>query len=127
MFTAEQETRLMEALKAPKARYDKIARMFGTTEMAVRNFDIEVLGRWKRSQDGWGDPAIRKFAVARRHIDGMWDDRSERIREARNTYDNGTHEMCSGRDGLYIILYSIPRKEPVLDRRPYFRRDFGRG
>jgi hypothetical protein len=127
MFTTEQSDRLKESLSTGKARYDKLARVFATTEMAIRNFDIEVCGRWVTSPDGWGPLSLRPHAVARRHIDGEWDNRSERIKEARWKYDKGLTEMCSGRDGYWIILYSLPRKEVDEARRLYFSRDFGRG
>lgn len=69
---------------------------------------------------GYGRPEIRDFLVARRRAHGEWLDKDQgAIEEARVKYDKGLSEIATGRDGSFILLYSIPRKKPVK-RSPYF-------
>lgn len=69
---------------------------------------------------GNGRPDIEKYMVARKRAGDEWDNTLPDIAEARKQYEAGTHEMCTGRDGDWLILYAIPRA--VVTPRPnYFR------
>lgn len=60
-----------------------------------------------------GRPELRKFMVAHRHVDApVWPmDFEAKILDARRKYEEGTHEMCQGRDVRgYFVLYLIPRR-----------------
>lgn len=72
---------------------------------------------WQRPAE-LGRPKLTKFIVSSRHINEIgWPKVDRRLIEtARRNYEAGTHEMCSGRDGQWIILYSIPRKKKVAPR-----------
>lgn len=61
--------------------------------------------RW----DGYGHPDKKKYFVARMLGNQVWNNEIPEVAEARRAYEAGTHEMVTGRDGPYIILYSIPR------------------
>jgi hypothetical protein len=54
----------------------------------------------------------RKYIVSRRHADNpVWPREDQRkIEDARALYEAGTHEMITGRDRDWFILYSIPRQ-----------------
>lgn len=60
-----------------------------------------------------GRPEVRSFMVAHRHVDApVWPTEFEgKIQDARRKYEEGTHEMCQGRDLRgYFVLYLIPRR-----------------
>jgi hypothetical protein len=70
---------------------------------------------------GQGRPEIIQFIVARRRVTAReWDNQSQDIAEARAKYELGTHDMATGRDGCWLILYSIPLKRAV-PRTNYFK------
>lgn len=53
----------------------------------------------------------RKYIVSRRHAENPhWPKEDQtKIEKARANYEAGTHEMITGRDREWFILYSIPR------------------
>ena len=71
-------------------------------------------------------PHMVRFAVAiKPRGGGEWPSRyREAITIARRRYDEGTHEMCSGHERGFVILYSIPRKKPD-QREGFFNREWG--
>ena len=69
---------------------------------------------------GRGRPELEKFIVATKASDEQWNNNAPELQQCRARYEAGTHEMCQGRDGDTILLYSIPRA--VVEPRPgYFR------
>lgn len=60
--------------------------------------------------EGWGRPELRDFLVARTKAGTSWDNDEPEIAEARRAYEAGTVELCTGRDGRYLLLYAFPRK-----------------
>jgi hypothetical protein len=58
---------------------------------------------------GRGRPELEQFIAATKNVNDPWDNSKPELRQARARYEAGTHEMCQGRDGDTIILYSIPR------------------
>lgn len=119
-YTEEQILQLKEELSRPNAKRDRVAKRFGIDETRLRDFEINHMNRWVQSTDGWGRAELRKYAVARRHVDGGWDPRSDKIKFAKDAYDRGVSEMCQARDGFWIVMYSIPRKIVDRNRLPYF-------
>jgi hypothetical protein len=69
---------------------------------------------------GLGRPELQGFTVARKRPWELWDNNSEAVFAARAQYEAGTHEMTTGRDGDWLILYSIPRKKIAPHRMGYF-------
>lgn len=69
---------------------------------------------------GQGRPELVEYLVARKHPTGLWDNAEPAIRAARRAYEAGTHELTTGRDGDWLLLYSIPRKKAVKGRSNYF-------
>lgn len=60
-----------------------------------------------------GKDYFRKYIVSVRHCENPlwpWADQ-DKIEDARNKYEAGTHEMCQGRDRDWFVLYCIPRKK----------------
>lgn len=75
----------------------------------------------KHSTDGWGKKELRPWLVSRKASGDAWPEADkEKIEKAREAYDDGITEMCQGRDGDFILLYSIPRKRPVKRIYRYF-------
>lgn len=71
--------------------------------------------------DGYGDPAMKEHLMARRKAMGPgWDNTREKVALARKRFEEGTHIMVTGRDGPFLLLYSIPRKRPVEAQPNYF-------
>lgn len=69
--------------------------------------------------DGEGPPNLRQYAVAKKKVLEPWDNYDPSIVLARKNYNAGTHDMFTGRDGSWLILYSRPRAVPVI-REIYF-------
>ncbi len=82
-------------------------------EKHPRPFRDEVYG-------GLGRPDIRDFTVDRKKVWEVWDNDKPAIAKARADYEAGTIEMCTGRDGDWLILYAIPRTKQATDRAGYF-------
>jgi hypothetical protein len=61
--------------------------------------------RW----DGYGNPEKRKFLVGRMPSTETWNNEIPEVAAARKAFEAGTHELGTGRDGPYILLYSFPR------------------
>lgn len=60
---------------------------------------------------GEGRPELREFLVGRRKaMAAGWDNKEPAIAAARAALEAGTHIMTTGRDGPWLLLYSIPRK-----------------
>lgn len=72
---------------------------------------------------GLGRPELQSFIVGRKKAMEVWDNTDPLIAQARSDYEAGTHDMVSGRDGAWIILYSIPR-DTVTPRPNYFKPEF---
>lgn len=72
---------------------------------------------WQRPA-GLGKPKLRRFIVSSRHLyERGWPVGDQAgISEARRKYDNGTHELATGREGNFLVLYCIPRRRPVPPR-----------
>ena len=61
---------------------------------------------------------LEKYKVAEIRAGMAWAS-TPAILKAKHDYDAGLTEMCTGRDGDVLILYSIPRKTRAR-RTPYF-------
>lgn len=71
--------------------------------------------------EGLGLPNMQQYIVARKRPWELWDNKVDPVLTARADYEAGTHEMLTGRDGDWLILYSIPRKVVAKDRQNYFQ------
>lgn len=68
---------------------------------------------------GYGRQELRQFFVARKRAYQPWDNSTPEIAAAREAYEAGTHDMATGRDGAWLILYLFPRNT-VTPRPGYF-------
>ncbi len=71
---------------------------------------------------GRGRPELEPYLVAaRRAGDRGWDNEDRGIVVARAALEAGTHIMVTGRDGQWLLLYSIPRRGARDPRPNYFQ------
>ena len=67
------------------------------------------------------NPKLDRYIVVRKHVNSAWPITRDLI-IAKQQYDLGEVEICTGRDGDELILYAIPRKQIAKGRTPYFFR-----
>lgn len=86
----------------------------------------DALSNTQEYNGGKGREELMPFTVARRLAsDRGWDNTDSEIVKARAAFEAGTHEMATGRDGKFLILYSIPRKRREPNRDGYFMPEQG--
>lgn len=123
-LTPEIEKEILQVYEQTRRSPFKTARQVGVSineVFEVLNKNTESLEKASERHGGMGRPEMQKYLVARRKVAvRQWDNSSEEIAEARQNYANGTHELCTGRDGPWLLLYSIPRQRPVSGRERYF-------
>lgn len=121
-YTEAERRQIVQTLNECKGNYEIAARKLGINPSVVRWADVVVNKKFNATQDGRGRPELRAYIVAIRDIDATptWDNSDPKIAKARQDYDDGKIEMVTGRDGMNLILYAIPRRE-VEVRKPYFK------
>ena len=71
---------------------------------------------------GEGRPEMHIYLVARMKPGASgWDNEDGSIALARQRYCDGTHDMATGRDGRWLLLYSIPLKKAISARPDFFK------
>ena len=103
-----------EEMQGFEATPAKVARKLGVPTYVVR----QVLS----PEPPPGKINLADHIVATRRFFDEWDNDDPGIVEARQAYDDGNVEMCTGRDearGLFV-LYAIPRRRPIDRKCPYF-------
>lgn len=87
--------------------------------LQVQNEESQPRTTREERYGGMGHPDVERFTVARKKVTSPWNNFDPDIAEARQRLEDGTHTMCTGYDGEWAILYSIPLKK--LDPKPgYF-------
>jgi hypothetical protein len=95
----------------------KTARKFGVAveyiNDIVRSQKIEQVPDTSTCAfEGFGDPEKKKYLVARNLANQSWDNNRPEVASARSKYEAGTHDMATGRDGPWLLLYLFPRAVP---------------
>jgi len=116
----KQKDKALKLLNEYKGNYEKVAKDLHVKAYLVRELDIAHHKRYNYTPEGRGPVKLQPFIVAISKAGTAWDNDEPNIAKARDDYDAGLTEMTTGRDGLNLILYSIPRKKPINNRRPYF-------
>src|SRR5688572_12356800 len=83
--------------KALHITLDRVRAVVGENEYTPEKKNVTTY-------DGMGRPELEKYVVARKDAFDEWDNDNPSIQEARRRHEAGTHIMCSGRDGDWIIL-----------------------
>lgn len=121
-MSAEDEL-IRDELKNPGANPSKVARLLGLDLNRVRALaggQSNVISL-DNGPANIGRETLRPYIVAVKQADGSWPiHKWPEIERAQRQYDDGTHEMFQGRDGIWIILYCRPRRKAVAPR-TYFK------
>lgn len=87
---------------------------------AVVDANKESAAKSDESHGGYGKPNLRRYLIARKKgMTSGWNNDDPKIKAARDGLEEGTNTMVTGRDGTWILLYSIPLKT-VRPRPNYF-------
>lgn len=113
IITPEIEAEIVASLKRTRSPF-RVATKVGVdvnTVMQILEKNEDKLSEIPERNGGLGREELRPYVVARRLAsETSWDNDDPKISEARDNFEAGTHIMATGRDGAYLILYSIPRK-----------------
>jgi hypothetical protein len=120
MIPDDKRQRVLEVLKENDGDYVKTAKDTHTPMQTVREIDIIENKKFGYTPEGKGRKELQKHIVAIRRADESWPDNDPKIQEARDAYDAGKVTLCTGRDGLNMILYAIPKKVIDINPTPYF-------
>lgn len=76
--------------------------------------------------EGWGRESMHPYIISRRHVQwAKWPDEDlQRLYEHKKLHDEGKVTMCQGRDGDWLIQYSIPNNPPVRRGAYFFAGDY---
>ena len=112
--------KILAALEKNDGDYDLTAAEIHVSSIIVRETDIVENKRHNFTEEGIGPKHLQKYIVAVAKVHEGWDNTDETIREARDKYNRGEVEITTGRDGLNMMLYAIPRKTINEDTADYF-------
>lgn len=123
MLSPEEVDDVIDQFRRLKSPF-RVAKLLNIDVQEVWNVleeNPERLARVPTRFGGDGRPEIFAFLVARRKVtDTCWDNNSPEIRQARADFEAGTHNMVTGRDGSWLLMYMFPQ-EVVTPRRDYFK------
>lgn len=126
MITPEIRQEIVAELRKTRAP-GKVARSLGIDIRLVLPIADELSGLPRTSHEerfgGYGRPELSEFLVGRKRAHETWDNSDPLIAGARDAYEAGTHDMATGRDGDWLLLYSIPKRR-VTPRPAYFQPEF---
>ena len=85
--------------------------------LQVAEQENQPRSRYEEHNGGEGRADILVYRIARKKAWQVWNNDDPAIAKGRADYEAGTHEMATGRDGDWLLLYSIPRKkvDPRID------------
>ena len=118
----EKINKIVNLLDAHKGDYTKVAKAANVGKILVYHVDVVHNKRFNRTEKGLGPENLQKYIIATREADdGIgWNNDDPKIKKARELYDEGVIEMATGRDGMNLLLYAIPRQFKDEGREPYF-------
>lgn len=120
-LTQAERDLIVLTLSENKGSYEKTSKILGISARIVYHVDVTENKRYNFTAEGRGKLALQKYIVAIRDLTngGIWDNSDPLILKARKDYDDGKVEMMTGRDGMNLILYAVPRRIKA-DRKPWF-------
>ena len=90
---------------------EKMARTIGISMDLLEKVEILHRKRYNCTVNGKGPMHMQKYLIAQKPVDGVWDEKDVKIKTARRMYNEGTAEITTGRDGLTMNMYLIPRND----------------
>lgn len=124
-ITPEVEAEVIDVFKRTRGSPFKTATETGVDvkdvwDIVDRNKD--KISAFEERHGGQGRPELQRYlAATRRAGDRGWDLENAGVVRARANLELGTHIMATGRDGQWLLLYSIPRKGPRDPKPGYFQ------
>lgn len=123
MLSPDVTDEVIQAYKRLKSPF-RVAKLLSLDVKQVWNVieeNPELIAAVPSRFGGDGRPELLPYLAARRKVsDFGWDNNSADILQARADYEAGTHNMVTGRDGNWLLMYMIPQKR-VTPRPEYFR------
>lgn len=121
-FTEEQLELIQTCIEKHKDNSEAVKAQLRISQIQLDLANILIYKTHNYTDEGMGRQSLQKHLVARRNrfLTRGWNDEDKKIIKARELYDQGLVEMTTGIDGIYILLYAIPRKQPDGYRIPYF-------
>lgn len=118
----EERVHILQTLADCKGDYVQAAKKLSISVDTISWVDMVENKRFNYTEAGRGRPELWKYIVAIRSVFETlgWRNNDKAIIKAREDYDAGKVELCTGRDGENLILYAIPRKVIAKGRKPYF-------
>lgn len=103
---------ILDTLKACEGNYEKTAKRLMVSIALVEETDIIHNRKYNYTDAGRGKPHLQRYIIAVRNVKDPqgWDNNDPKIKKARELYDEGLVEISTGRDGMNLILYAIPRE-----------------
>ena len=122
MSLSTQEIELIQSYRRDGLTDSKIERRTGIPLFKIRDLDGTTVPENGRvlTDDRMGRHGLREFILVTKDVNDVWPNSDPRIQAAKDRYDAGLCEICTGRDGDTLILYEIPRQRPVEGRHRYF-------
>lgn len=121
-FTDTEKQAILEHYKRSRSPF-KTATALGfdlNDVWALIDSSEHLLSSRVERHGGFGRPELVRYTVARRRAGSGWNNSEPALKRARKAYEDGTVELMTGRDGLWEILYAVPRKRPQ-PRPDYFK------
>lgn len=123
MLSSEQIDDVIEQYRRLKSPF-RVAKLLDLDVQEVWTVieeNPDRLARLPTRFGGDGRPEMMPYIVARRKVtDPSWDNDSPEIKQARADFEAGTHQMATGRDGNWLLMYMVPQ-EVVTPRPDYFK------
>jgi len=118
--TDKTKEKVLELLIKHNGDYETVARFARVNSRIVYWIDVLENKKFNKTQDGLGVPHLQPYIVATKDADDNrgWPNNSPKLKEARELYDRGLVELVTGRDGMKLILYAIPRRMPQDRKKP---------
>ena len=116
----QDQDKIMDKLKEYNGDYGRVARELHIEIDNIRAIEVQRTGKYGYTSEGRGRPELQKYIVSIINVRGEWNNDDPAIKAARAQYDAGNAESVIGRDGMNLILYSIPRKTHNIKHKPYF-------
>lgn len=104
-----------DTLKVTRNPHDIAERMDISVEKARA-----MLRKCQDDLAGWGPNRKQPHIISRRHVNLDWPSKDGlRLAHFRKLHDQGSVNMCQGRDGSFFILYAFPNTK-MVKRETYF-------
>lgn len=119
-ISIQEQDRILSILREHNGSYLHAAKHALVSANTIKQIDIVRNKKYGYTPEGRGPKHMQKHIVATTLSHTAWDNSDPKIQKARDLVDEGKATMCTGRDGLNLILYCIPLKQPIKNKKPYF-------